>query len=181
MPDIQLHDAALAAELSPITDPFLREKHLKRAVLQSKLFRCALQGITAKKAAALCGCHKSTAQEIYRDPSFRLMVKERLGEVFQPSDDAFANREQTLQEKIAEASHSAFEVLRTMLEDETQDPRLRARVAETFLDRNPEASRHVSSTVEKNVHHFAAEELMNAARTADELIKHDVIPIRKSA
>jgi hypothetical protein len=175
---IELHDATLAAEMQVVDDPFTREKHLRRAILFTKLLRCAIRGMSAKEAAKYVGCWRGVAQEIYRDPSFRAQVRERVESSMASGDAEFMQREQTLQDKIAAASNKAFDVLQEMLEDTQQDPRLRVRVAEGFLDRNPEAARKTESK-STHTHNFSVEQLMNAARTADELYAHNVLPIPK--
>lgn len=155
-----------------------RKQLVVSAVTRQKLLRAASQGMSAKAAAALIGCDYSMARNAYRDRAFQLAAVEMVNGNLEKLDASLRARSETMSEKIDRASQRAFEVLMDALEDEQNSPSLRVRVAEGFLDRNPESSRH-STTAVAHEHRFSVDELVQAAAAAEELTRHKIIPISK--
>jgi hypothetical protein len=165
--DPQVLDAIGAVE----TDPRLLTVALRRA----RLLRCALRGLNAKAASRVVGCSHHTARAVYADPAFKARVRAQFGQVFEGIDDAYATAQLTLHERIEGVASKAFDLLQQIMEDETKQPALRVKVAQDFLDRNPETQAgHTVTARDEFVEALAAAQ--DAARDMD-----NVIPMRRSA
>lgn len=151
----------------PVSAPLVRQ-----AVRRVQLLRLALKGLNAKQAAQVVGCSHQTALQIYADPEFRRACLSKLEGAFAGIDDTFARSHLSLHERLAEKSTAAFEVLCTMLDSESTHPSLRVKIAQDFLDRNPETQAGYTVQSKK----WDPQQLAEAARVAREMDDR-VIPI----
>jgi hypothetical protein len=137
--------------------PAFDERLLTVALRRARLLRCALRGLNAKAAAKIVGCSMQTAQQVYRDPAFRRRVNEQFAGVFSDVDAAYAAAQLSIHERIEGVAGRAFELLEEIMEDETKQPALRVKVAQDFLDRNPETQAgHIVTAREEFVEALAA-------------------------
>ena len=169
---------SLAAS-SAACDVFTSKQLLRSAVLRAKLLRCSMRGMNATQAAKIVGCSVATACAIYRESSFRRQTMGMVEGALSPGDQLYQERTKTVQERIQDATDTAFDLLMEVLADPTEDKRLRVKVAEGLLDRNPDTAKQSQSTTTE-IHRFSVEELALAARAADELDRHSILPIRRS-
>lgn len=166
-------------DLSELEGESLREQcipqHLPKEVLRARALRLALQQISARKAAPLLGISYETARRIYADPSFQADVRRRIDLAFEDVDAAYAERNKTLHEKIAEKGERAFQELIQLMEDPNTLPGHRIKIAQDILDRNEDTQagkiiKHTNLDIER---------LRMAGLAAREM--DNVIPIRKKA
>lgn len=148
---------------------------LKSAVQRAQLKRLALRGLNATEAARVVGCSPYTARAVFRDPGFREGVLGGVDRAFQEVDVAWAAKRQSWAEKLEEAADKAFVKLVEVLDNPDSEKGLVVKVAQDFMNRHPESAAVNHSQVE---HKFSAEELADAARTAQEMNLTNVIQIR---
>jgi len=151
------------------------QQHLPGEILRARALRLALRGLNATRAAAVLGCHPTTARKIYADPAFQKQVRLRVDSVFTDIDASFKTAEDTLHERIQSKARAAFEVLAGMLDDPGTHPGYRMRIAQDLLDRNEETQAGRTLTTRR----LDPEQLHVAAATAREM--DNVIPLRKKA
>lgn len=169
----------LADAVARVEGEVERPRLLRSAVLRAQLLRLALRGVNAKQACEVLGCSYHVARSHYADPSFRAQVLQRVEGALAYADERFALQNRSLHERIADAAEEGFERLVEMLRDPGTANPLKARIAQDFLNRVPEAAPH-SSVLHR--HSFTAEELSSAAKAAAEMGEAGrVIEIRKSA
>lgn len=142
---------------------------------RSKLLRLAAQGVTARRASELLGLGYSVVCGEYNDPSFRRQAFELVEGAFGEVDSALTNVQLSLHDRIRLKSEEAFDVLCNILDDEAENPALRAKIAVELLDRNPESQ---AGTTVRHGALVEANDLARAARAAEEMNK--VLPIRKA-
>jgi len=162
-----------AAELSDYDG--LVERLMTSSVLRAQLLRLAVRGCSATEAARVLKCHPQTAMKIYADPDFRKAAIRKLDRAFGLTDEDFAVEKRSLILRLQEKAENAFSLLCDLLESNDTQPALRVKIAQDFLDRNPETQ--PGYTVQHK--RFEPEQLMQAARAAREM--DNVIPIRKKA
>lgn len=137
-----------------------------------------MKGLNATRAALLVGCGKDTARGVYRDPEFRKEVLSRVDGAFVDVDAAFVETKKSLHERLAERAELAFDQLCVLLDDESTLPSIRVKIAQDFMDRNPETQ--AGHTVTKLGGVLQSAELVHAARIAREM-DDKVMPIRRRA
>jgi transposase len=134
-----------------------------------------MKGINATIAAKIVGCSKETSRKYYSDPSFRRDALEKVEQAFEGVDNNFIEEKKSIHERLAEQAENAFEELVSLLADKSTSTGYRIRIAQDFLDRNPETQAgFVARHTQVN-----PDQLIMAARTAKEM--DNVIPIRKEA
>lgn len=133
----------------------------------------AAQGVNAKRASELLGLGYSVVCGEYNDPSFRRQVYGLVEGAFEGVDSALANVQLSLHDRIRLKSEEAFDVLCSILDDEAENPALRAKIAVEMLDRNPESQ---SGTTVRHGALVEAESLALAARAAEEMNR--VLPFK---
>lgn len=168
-----LAEALAAEEFRP-----LARRLLKSEILRAQLLRSALRGLTAKQSSEALGCSYWMARQCYAEPHFRRTVLSKVEGALAYADELYNKQTKSLHERIAEKSEKAFEVLCDLLENPSTHPSIRMRIGQDLMDRTPDLSK--STTVEHK-HAFSAEQLVLAARTAEEMHKPNVISIRKIA
>lgn len=149
---------------------------LQVALRRAQLLRCALRGLTAKAAAKIVGCSEGTVASTYRDPAFRKQVYDKFNGVFSDIDAGFADRKLALHEKLERKAGEAFDLLSDLMDSEETPVHLRARIAQDFMDRNPDTT---SSGVVRRSSEEMTQVLQEAAKAAEEVEK--VVAIRRSA
>lgn len=149
---------------------------LKGVVLRQQLARLAMKGLDATKAARVVGCHPATSRAVYRDPTFRREVYSKVEGAFTDVDKAFVEDKKSLHQRLAEEAESAFTELVTMLHDASTLPSIKVRIAQDFLDRNPETQ--AGHTITKLSPALQSEQLSAAAASAREM-DSKVIPMRR--
>lgn len=161
----QIHGVSLPDELFEVRDVPVRLIHT--ASRRAQLLRLAARGINAKDAALMVGVNPQTARGIYADPRFRQDVQKLIDNAFEGVDSNWARKKKTMHERLEEVADRSFEILETMLEDAATPKPLRTRIAQDFLDRNPEtqAGFKTQTTI------IDANMLTLAARTAKEMDK----------
>lgn len=142
---------------------------------RSKLLRLAVQSVNAKRASELLGIGYQTVLAEYKDPSFRRQAHEMVESAFEGVDASLSNVQLSLHDRIRLKSEEAFDVLCNILDDEAENPALRAKIAVELLDRNPESQ---AGTTVRHGALVEATDLARAARAAEEMNK--VLPIRKA-
>jgi hypothetical protein len=142
-----------------------------KGVRRAKLLRIAAQGFNATRAAELLGVSPATTQKEYADPSFREQLLSLVESAFESSDGVFGQVMFNLQDRLRMKAEEAFDTLAEIMDDTTQEPALRAKVAMNFLDRTPETQQG------HQVRYGAIEDastLARAARAAEEM--NNVVP-----
>jgi hypothetical protein len=150
-----------------LLDPETRHVTMRGMVTRQMLLRLAMKGLNATKAARAAGLNPYTVRAIYRDPNFRKEVYGRVDGAFDEVDKAFHETKKSLHECLAEEAEHAFETLRDMLADQQTMPSLKVKIAQDFLDRNPETQ--PGHTVTRFSMQMQSEELAHAARIAKEM------------
>lgn len=152
---------------------------LKGLVLRQQLIRLAMKGLNATRAASVVGCAKETARGIYRDPDFRKEVVGRVDGAFGDVDLAFVEQKKSLHERLAERAERAFDQLCNLLDNEETMPSLKVKIAQDFMDRNPETQ--AGHTTTRLNPAFQSEALAHAARIAREVDEKVIPMVRKRA
>ncbi len=157
-----------------LLDPETRHVTMRGMVTRQQLLRLAMKGLNAARAARAAGLNPYTVRAIYRDPAFRKEVYGRVNGAFEEVDQAFRETKKSLHECLAEEAERAFETLRDMLADQGTMPSLKVKIAQDFLDRNPETQ--AGHTVMRLGVAMQGEDLAHAARIAREM-DSGVIPL----
>lgn len=147
---------------------------LQVALRRAQLLRCALRGMTAKAASRIVGCSEGTAAAIYRDPAFRKQVYDKFTGVFADIDAGFADRKLALHERLEHKASEAFQLLSDLMDSDETPVHLRARIAQDFMDRNPDTT---AAGVVRRTEELT-ETLKEAAKAAEEVEK--VVAIRRA-
>lgn len=174
--EVDLQDGLAEAVERVEFEPQAR-KLLRSEIVRAQLLRMALRGLTAKQSSEALGCSYWLARQAYSEPEFRRKVLSKVEGALAYADELFTKQNKTLHERIAEKSEKAFEVLCELLESPSVHPSIRMRVGQDLLDRTPDVSKQ--TTVEHK-HAFSAEQLVLAAKTAEEM-SSKVISIKKVA
>jgi hypothetical protein len=133
-----------------------------------------MRGVTAGKAAEVVGCSAATARAVYSDPMFRAACIGQLDSAFADIDTAFAEKKATLIERMSAKAEEAFDTLCEILDDPNTRVPYKIKIAQDFLDRNPETQAgHIVRTGPL----ADPEKLSQAARVAREM--DGVIPFQK--
>lgn len=168
----------LASRLSDLEAPLLKKTLLRREVQRRQILRLALRGFTAKQTSEALGIGYYTVRAWYSEPQFRQQVLSKVEGALAYADELFQKQSKTLHAKIAERSEKAFDKLCEMMDSPGTSDSLKFRICDSFLDRNPEASKHSAVDHTGQVdHRFSTEELALAARAAEEM--NSKIPSRK--
>lgn len=147
---------------------------MTQAVRRAQLLRLAMRGVTANKAAEILGCSAATARVVYSDPMFRAHCLGQLEEAFADIDTAYAEKKATMVERMGAKAEDAFNALCEMLDDPNTKVPYKIKIAQDFLDRNPETQAgHIVRTGPL----ADSDKLAQAARVAREM--DNVIPIKK--
>jgi len=136
------------------------------------MLRLAVRGVNATAAAKVIGCRPETARKYYADPAFRREAFAKVESAFAGVDSDLGNEKRTLHQKLSEAADEAFEELYGMLKNAQTAAAHKIKIAQDFLDRNPETQAGFTT---RNVT-LSPEQLASAARAAREM--DNVIPIR---
>lgn len=133
------------------------------------LTRYLLAGYTLKECGALLGIAYPTVCRRARQPEFLAALKELNSERWKEVDHELKVQTGFLSQRIIEQSQVALDVLSELLNSADTDNRLRAKIAQDFLDRNAETSRATKATV-VNEHKFINPlTLVAAHRAAQEM------------
>lgn len=151
------------------------QRLLTSAVLRVQLLRLAMKGVNATRAAEMLGCAPETARRHYADPTFRRAVLGKVDDAFVGVDAAFAEQKKTLHERLAEKADKAFEELCVLLDSQNTPMHLKVKIAQDFLDRNPETQ---AGFVQRHGK-FDPEQLAAASRVAREM--DNVVSITKAS
>jgi len=119
------------------------------AILRIQLQRLAMRGLDATKAAKIVGCSAATARAIYSDPGFRKVVLGKINGALGGADSTFLDKKVSMLERLGEASEIAFESLMVMLNDVDTSKAHKIRIAQDFLNRNPETQAGLVHTHKK--------------------------------
>jgi hypothetical protein len=139
---------------------------------RTKLLRLAAQGLNAKQAANVTGIPYATVLAEYGDEEFRAQTYALVNSAFSGVDGKVADFNLTLHDRIRLQSEKAFEKLCELMDDDTTHPAIVARIAQDFLDRNPESQSGSTMRIER----IEADHLALAAKAAKEM--DNVIPIK---
>lgn len=161
-----------------LLDTETRRVTVRGMVARQQLVRLACKGLDATRAAKLVGMNPHTVRAIYREPAFRKEVYGKVDSAFVDVDKIFVETKKDLHELIAEQASNAFQVLKGMLEEESTLPSLKVKIAQDFLDRNPESQ--AGHSVTRLNPALGVESLQQAARIAREM-DEKVTPIRRRA
>jgi hypothetical protein len=136
---------------------------------EQELIRRLLARYTLKECAALFDVTYHTICRRARKPEFLTQLKELSNAVWAEVDQELKAANSMLSERVLELSSAALDRLEALLNGDTKDQRLVARIAMDFLDRNPETSK--TTQVRAKVEHafFNPKVLALAALAAQEL------------
>lgn len=123
------------------------------------------------------GLPYSSVLSEYRDVEFKRQCFELVEGAFGTVDARVAEFQLTLHDRIRIKSEEAFDQLCAILEDEATLPQIKVKIAQDFLDRNPESQ--AGHTVTRTNTAADAEALQAAARAAREM--DNVLPFPPKA
>ncbi len=178
-PRAQIVDLDLPPDLQFVSGP-PTARNLRSAVQRIQLKRLAMRGLNAKQAAQALGCGIEAARRYYRDPEFRREVLSCVNGAFEDVDAAFTQEKVSLHERLGDVAEKSFEILERLLEDPETQVHHKIKIAQDFMDRNPESQAgHVVRTGAIS----DPDTLAVAARTAREVeaSMDKIVPIRKGA
>ncbi len=139
---------------------------------RAKLLRLAAQGINARQASGIINVPYATVLSEYADPEFKVQLHALMEQAFSDVDGKFGAFNLTLHDRIRLKSEEAFQTLCELMDDDTNHPAIRARIAQDMLDRNPESQ--AGSVIRHE--RIEADQLALAARAAEEM--NNVLPFR---
>src|SRR5580765_2014396 len=141
-----------------------------KLVRKQELLRYLLAKYTLKECSALMQVSYSTLRKWANNADFLAELKELSGEVWQEVTTELKVLTTSVQERLVEESEKALNTLIELMEDRTQKGIVRAKAAESILDRNPDTSK--TSKISGAMQHSLKVDpmmLLHAAATANEV------------
>jgi hypothetical protein len=136
---------------------------------QQELMRRLLARYTLKECAAILNVTYHTVCRRARHPEFLEELRGLNSEMYAEVDNELRRINGLMTERVVELSAVALEKLEALMVNEKTDPRLVARIAIDFLDRNNETSKTTKHEV-KTEHKFMNPRILaDAAKVAAEM------------
>lgn len=112
-----------------------------KMVKMEQITRLLLTGFTLKEVAAYTQLSYGTVRAWCKEEQFLIGLKALSTQVYQQVTEELQKMAGTLTDRIASESERALETLAKLMQDDSVNPAVRVKAADSILDRNTEVSR----------------------------------------